>query len=40
MVPLMYLLKREVHKWEIIGFSSAIIGSFFIIIDPNARRVG
>lgn len=40
MVPAMYLLKREVHKWELLGFLSAAIGTLFIIIDPNAKRVG
>ena len=36
----MYMLKKEVHKWEIMGFASAILGAFFIIVDSSAKRVG
>ena len=36
----MYFIRREVHKWEMMGAFVAIIGSLFIIIDPFARRVG
>jgi len=34
------MLKKEVHKWEIMGFASAILGAFFIIVDSSAKRVG
>jgi hypothetical protein len=36
----MYMLKKEIHKWEIMGFASAILGTFFILVDSNSKRVG
>ena len=39
-MPIMFLTKREIHKFEIMGFFLALVACIITVIDPSAHRVG